>query len=144
MPNPLTEQATRMAQTTSDTFSAPRRVTLPMVMLIALLAGAMSWATTYALLAKQVNDSTEAIARLDKDLQPRIRSLEDDNRDQKIILTVLQATTAATAGSLDGSRKDLSDRLSAIQIQLATLATQVNGIIAASGVRLPGDQRPKQ
>lgn len=141
MAHNLTEQVTRMAQTTSDTFSAPRRVTLPMVVLIALLAGAMSWATTYALLAKQVNESAEAISRLDRDLQPRIRSLEDDNRDQKIILTVLQATTAATAGSLDSSRKDLSDRLSAIQIQLATLTTQVNSIIAASQVRLPGDRK---
>lgn len=142
MPNILIEQVTRMAQNTSDTFTAPRRVTLPMVVLIALFAGAMSWATTYALLSKQVNENSVALARLDKDLQPRIRSLEDDNRDQKIILTVLQSTTSATAGSLDASRKDLSDRLSAIQIQLATLTTQVNGMIAASQVRLPGDRKP--
>lgn len=140
MPTLLSEQVARMAQTTTETFTAPRRVTLPMVMLIALIAGAMSWATTYALLNQQVADTAREVARLDKDLQPRVRSLEDDNRDQKIILTVLQATTAATQGSLDGSRKDLNERLSSIQIQLATLATQVNGMLAASGVRLPGEQ----
>ena len=144
MPNP--DLVKRMA----DTLEMPRRVSLSMVALIAVVSFSASVGDTYAVFSNKLADldlrdakQTEALGKLGLDLQPRVRSLEDDNRDQKIIIAILQATTASTSGSLESSRKDLSDRLSAIQNQVTAFSTKLDLLTSASNVALPGDRKPK-
>lgn len=139
----------------ADTLDVPRRVSLSMVALIAIVSFSASVGGTYAVFSNRLADldtkqteslgrdtkQTEALGKLSLDLQPRVRSLEDDNRDQKIILTILQATTAATSGSLESSRKDLSDRLASLQNQVTGFSTKLDLLTSASNIPLPGDRK---
>lgn len=126
-----------MAERATETMEVPRRVTIPMVALIAAASSLATYVTNRALDHQQIQESASDI----NDLKPRMRSVEDDNLKEDLVVASLQTQVGETKGSLEVSRKELGERMQAVEKALAILADQISRISGASTAPLPGDRK---
>lgn len=120
-----------MGERAQESFEAPRRITLPMIALIAAVSASATYGANWAFSHQQQEENTVDI----KDLKPRVRQLEDDRLKEGALVAYLQTTIGETRGSLETGRKDVGDRLLAVEKQLAALNAQISVVISAASKR---------
>lgn len=127
-----------MGERAQDTLVAPRKLTIPTIFMIAAVSFAASVGANWAFTRQELTGNTVDLA----DLKPRVRALEDSKLLQGEHLLTLGAQVGETKGSLETSRKDLGDRMTAVERKLDVLVSQIAGIAGASTAKLPGDKKP--
>lgn len=136
---PACSWVNRMADHGRDTFNAPRSITLPTVLLAAIMSAAFAVGGIYVLWNEKIATAASDIS----ELKPRVRSLEDEKLRDQFHISELQERAGNLVGSLETSRKDLGDRLAAVEKELVKLGTIINSVIAASNTPLPGERAKK-
>lgn len=126
-----------MGERAQDTLVAPRRLTLPTMFMIAAISFSASVGANWAFTRQELTVNTADLA----DIKPRVRALEDNKLLLGEHVLTLGAQIGETKGSLETSRKDLGDRMTAVERKLDVLSSLIAGITGASASRLPGDQK---
>lgn len=126
---------TRMADHGRDTFTAPRAVTLPTMLLAAIVAAAFAVGGVYVIFGQ----SASAIGPM----QTRLAVVESDNFKQGLAIDQLQSKIGEIGGRFESASAATTAQFTQLQISIAELRVIVNGIAKASEMQLPGDQKHK-
>lgn len=119
---------------------------IPLTVWVAIVAAAASWGGTYALINNQIEANAAGIRDIQADrlvaatrADARLRSVEDDNRDQKADISRIDAAQKDVSATLRTFQDDTRNRLEYLLVTTQGVKTTVDNMAAASGVRLPND-----
>lgn len=119
---------------------------IPLTVWVAVVAAAASWGGTYALMKGQIEANSDDIRAIQADRllgatrnDARLRSVEDDNRDQKADISRIDMAQKDVSATLRAFQDDTRNRLEFLLTTTVGVKTTVDNMAAASGVRLPND-----
>lgn len=115
-----------MEQATVELRGVGMKVVLPIALTVGMLSAAMGAGAAYQFMTTTLNDLKTENTQSKKDATDRasrIRSLEDDNRDQKLQIQQLQNLVAVLSNASDSYKDEFRRRFEELQSAVTRIQT---------------------